>query len=132
MVHFGKQLEQAVDLKDRRDRRALEQRGLLDETLVVAMGEMGRTPKANKQWGRGHWSNLFPAVLAGAGIQGGLIYGETDRDAAYATTRPTSPEDLAATIYDALGIDYQGSIVDRQGRPHALVNGGQPVHALFS
>lgn len=110
----------------------LEQRGLLDETLVVAMGEMGRTPKANKQWGRGHWSNLFPAVLAGAGIQGGLIYGETDRDAAYATTRPTSPEDLAATIYDALGIDYQGSIVDRQGRPHALVNGGQPVHALFS
>ncbi|MFP6672909.1 MAG: DUF1501 domain-containing protein, partial [Pirellulaceae bacterium] len=110
----------------------LDQRGLLDETLVVAMGEMGRTPKANDTWGRGHWSTLFPAVLAGADIQGGLIYGETDRDAAYATTRPTSPEDLAATIYDALGIDYQGHILDRQGRPHSLVDGGQPIYDLFS
>ncbi|MEC9003864.1 MAG: DUF1501 domain-containing protein [Planctomycetota bacterium] len=109
----------------------LEQRGLLDETLVVAMGEMGRTPKANDKWGRGHWSTLFPAVLAGAGIQGGLVYGETDRDAGYATSRPTSPEDLAATIYDALGIDYQGRIYDRFGRPHNLVNGGQPVYELF-
>ncbi len=93
---------------------------------------MALTQNPNYKWGRGHWSTLFPAVLAGAGIQGGLIYGETDRDAAYATTRPTSPEDLAATIYDALGIDYRGSIVDRLGRPHALVNGGQPVHELFS
>ena len=109
----------------------LEQRGLLDETLVVAMGEMGRTPKANDKWGRGHWSTLFPAVLAGAGIQGGLVYGETDRDAAYATSRPTSPEDLAATIYDALGIDYQSRIYDRFGRPHNLVAGGKPVHELF-
>ena len=81
-------------------------RGLLDETLVVALGEMGRTPKAtDAAWGRGHWSTLFPAVVAGAGVRGGMVYGTTDRDAAYAVDHPTSPEDLAATIFERLGID---------------------------
>ncbi len=103
----------------------LEQRGLLDETLVVCLGEMGRTPKANAQWGRNHWSTLFPAVLAGAGIRGGTIHGETDADAAY------SPEDLAATIYHALGIDHELRAMDAQGRPTAIVDGGQPLLELF-
>ncbi|MEQ9409996.1 MAG: DUF1501 domain-containing protein [Fuerstiella sp.] len=109
----------------------LDDRGLLDETLVVCMGEMGRTPKANAKWGRNHWSTLFPAVLAGAGIRGGVVYGETDADAAYAVTPPTSPEDLAATIYHALGIDYELRVKDGQGRPVPIVDGGQPLLDLF-
>ena len=82
----------------------LDERGMLDETLVVCMGEMGRTPRANKNWGRDHWSTLFPAVLAGAGIKRGAVIGETDRDAGYAVSTPYSPEDLAATIYETVGI----------------------------
>ena len=110
----------------------LDQRGLLDETLVVAMGEMGRTPKANDKWGRGHWSTLFPAVIAGAGVQGGLVYGKTDRHAEYATENPVSPEDLASTIYHALGIDSNWRIPDTSGRPVSLVDGGSPILELFS
>jgi len=110
----------------------LDERGLLDETLVVATGEMGRTPKANGKWGRGHWSTLFPAVLAGAGVRGGTIYGETDRDAGYAIEKPTSPEDLAATIYNALGIDPEHRIHDAQGRPTPIVHEGTPVREIFA
>lgn len=109
----------------------LDERGLLDETLVVAMGEMGRTPQANKSWGRNHWSTLFPAVIAGAGIRGGMVYGETDKDAAYAVSKPVSPEDLAATIYHALGIDPESRIYDAQRRPVPIVDGGRPVLELF-
>lgn len=109
----------------------LEDRGLLDETLVVCMGEMGRTPKANANWGRNHWSTLFPAVLAGAGIRRGALYGETDKDAAYAITPPTSPEDLAATIYHALGIDPELRLPDATGRPTQIVDHGTPLLELF-
>lgn len=109
----------------------LDERGLLAETLVVALGEMGRTPRANATWGRGHWSFLFPVVLAGAGIRGGTVYGTSDKDAAYALDHPTTPEDLAATIYDALGIDPDIRIDDAQGRPTHIVDGGQPVRAIF-
>src|SRR4029079_12959823 len=109
----------------------LFQRGLLDETLVVCLGEMGRTPQANDRWGRGHWSTLFPAVLAGGGIRGGIVYGASDKDAAYPIDRPTSPEDLAATIYHALGIDPGMRLRDPQGREVTLVDGGKPVHDLF-
>ena len=110
----------------------LDDRGLLDETLVVCMGEMGRTPKANSHWGRNHWSTLFPAVLAGAGIRKGGLYGDTDGDAAYAVTRPVSPEDLAATIYHALGVDHELRLPDAQGRPtHIVANNGTPVLELF-
>jgi hypothetical protein len=109
----------------------LEDRGLLDETLVVAVGEMGRTPQATPQWGRGHWSTLFPAVLAGAGIRPGTTYGASDKDAAYPIDHPTSPEDLAATIYHALGIDPDLRLRDPQGREVSLVDGGKPVLDLF-
>ncbi|MCA9229347.1 MAG: DUF1501 domain-containing protein [Planctomycetales bacterium] len=109
----------------------LEARGLLDETLVVAMGEMGRTPQANDNWGRGHWSTLFPAVLAGAGIRGGAVYGTSDKDAAYPIDHPVSPEDLAATIYDALGINYELRLPDALGRPVPIIDGGHPVRELF-
>lgn len=110
----------------------LHERGLLDETLVVCLGEMGRTPRGTADWGRGHWSFCFPALLAGAGIRGGTLVGRSDKDAAYPADRPVSPEDLAATIFDTLGIDPHSFIHDRQGRPVALVDGGKPLHELFA
>jgi hypothetical protein len=110
----------------------LQERGLLDETLVVCLGEMGRTPlAANDKFGRGHWSTLFPAVLAGAGIRGGMLYGRSDKDAGQPLEFPTKPEDLAATIFSALGIDPELRIHDPLGRPVALVDNGQPLHAIF-
>jgi Protein of unknown function (DUF1501) len=109
----------------------LDQRGLLDETLVVCLGEMGRTPTASDRWGRSHWSTLFPAVIAGAGIRGGSVYGTTDKDAAYAIDKPVRPEDLASTIYYSLGIDPHMHIPDAQDRPVAIVDGGRPLTELF-
>ena len=109
----------------------LEQRGLLDETLVVAMGEMGRTPVANASWGRGHWSSLFPAVLAGAGIRGGMVYGRSDKHASKVEEDPVTPEDMAATIYSALGIDPHMQVMDPDGRPIAITDGGRVVSELF-
>ena len=109
----------------------LDERGLLDETLVVMLGEMGRTPKANGRWGRDHWSTLFPALLAGAGIRGGACYGKSDAEAAYPAEHPVSPEDLAATLYEALGLDPEMEVPDAEGRPTRLIDGGRPVRALF-
>ena len=110
----------------------LDQRGLLEETLVVAIGEMGRTPKANDKWGRGHWSTLFPAVLAGAGVRGGIVYGESDKHAEYPIDKPTSPEDLAATVYQTLGIAPEIRLPDAQGRPVHIVQGGSPLDEIFA
>jgi hypothetical protein len=109
----------------------LSQRGMLDETLVVCLGEMGRTPQATERWGRGHWSTCFSAVLAGGGIRGGALYGASDKDAAYPVDRPTTPEDLAATIYEALGIDHHLQLPNAQGRPVSIVEGGRPLTELF-
>jgi hypothetical protein len=109
----------------------LSNRGLLEETLVVCLGEMGRTPQATDRWGRGHWSTLFPAVLAGAGIRGGTTYGASDKDAAYPIDNPARPEDLAATIYHALGIDHHLQLPDATGRPVTIVEGGRPLLDLF-
>ncbi|MCA9222695.1 MAG: DUF1501 domain-containing protein, partial [Planctomycetales bacterium] len=110
----------------------LDQRGLLDETLVVATGEMGRTPKANANWGRDHWSTLFPAVLAGGGVIGGRVYGKSDKDAAYPIENRVTPEDLAATIYHALGISPELRVLNAENRPTPIVEGGKPVMALWS
>lgn len=114
----------------------LQARGLLDETLVIAVGEMGRTPRfenRGQQDGRDHWSYCFPCVLAGAGVRGGIAYGRSDNDAAWPVDRPVSPEDLACTIYHALGIDPLAQLLqDRQGRPVALVDGGETLTELFT
>ena len=110
----------------------LQARGMLDETLVVCLGEMGRTPQANATWGRGHWSYCFPAVLAGAGIRGGAVYGRSDKDAAYPVEDPVSPETLSATIFHALGIPPGTLIHDALGRPAPVAAGAQPLHELFS
>ena len=109
----------------------LGERGLLDETLVIAIGEMGRTPKANGNWGRGHWSTCFPALIAGGGVRGGIVYGKSDRLGAYPEENPVSPEDLAKTVYWALGIDPELFLPDREGRPTPIVSSGRPVTALF-
>ncbi|HTE19431.1 MAG TPA: DUF1501 domain-containing protein [Armatimonadota bacterium] len=109
----------------------LDERGLLDETLVVMLGEMGRTPKANGRWGRDHWSTLFPALIAGGGVRGGVCHGSSDADAAFAAEDPVSPEDLAATLYWALGLDPEMTLPDAEARPTPLIEGGKPVTALF-
>ena len=109
----------------------LNARGLLDETLVVWMGDMGRTPKVNRDAGRDHWSFCYSVVLAGAGIRGGRVYGSSDRTAAYPSTNPVSPADLAATIYHCLGIDPRGQMTDQQGRP-IEVSRGALVQALWA
>ena len=108
----------------------LSQRGLLDETIVAAYGEFGRTPKINKTAGRDHWGAAQSAILAGGGIRGGQIYGSTDAIAAYPRDRAVSPQDMTATIYKALGLDCDQEIHDRQGRPYRICE-GQPIAELF-
>lgn len=113
----------------------LRERGLLDETLVVAVGEMGRTPKfqnRGSQDGRDHWSYCFPCVLAGAGIRGGMTYGRSDKDAAWPLDHPVSCEDLAATIFHALGISPETRIRNALDRPVPVMEGGSPLLELFS
>jgi len=110
----------------------MESRGLLDETLVVALGEMGRTPAPTPRWGRNHWSFLFPALIAGAGTKKGFVLGRSDKNAEHIIERPVSPEDLAATIYHSLGIDPEMFLNDTLNRPVRLVDGGRVVHELFA
>lgn len=111
----------------------LEQRGLLDSTLVVLVGEFGRTPTISRgasAIGRDHWPNCYSGMLAGAGIRGGAVYGESDQRAAYVKNRPVSPEDLGATILHALGIPSQTRLSpDGFTRP---ASNGEPVMELFS
>jgi hypothetical protein len=109
----------------------LHQRGLLEQTLVVWMSEMGRTPHINKAGGRDHWSFCYSILMAGGGIQGGQVYGSSDRRAAYPSANPVSPADLAATIYHCLGIDPRSHVNDQQGRP-LVVGSGQPIRALLA
>ena len=112
----------------------LEDRGLLDETLVFVAGEMGRTPKFQNrgaQDGRDHWTYCFPCLFAGAGVRGGITYGQSDKDGAYPTSDPVSPADLAATIYETLGISPDLRIPDAQGRPVPLVEEGRALRPIF-
>ncbi|MBI3864939.1 MAG: DUF1501 domain-containing protein [Planctomycetia bacterium] len=112
----------------------LADRGLLDETLIFVAGEMGRTPQfqnRGQQDGRDHWTYCFPCLLAGAGVRGGITYGQSDKDAAYPMSHPVSPADLAATIYETLGISPDLRIPDAQGRPVSLVDNGHALRELF-
>jgi hypothetical protein len=106
----------------------LQVRGLLDETLVVMLGEFGRTPRISRLTpgdvpGRDHWPKVFPAVFVGAGVVGGQVIGKSDRLAAFPISRPFGPPDLAATIYRALGVDPAIDLRDRLGRPLRLCTG---------
>lgn len=109
----------------------LADRGLLDETLVVWVGEFGRAPRITAaNAGREHWPRCYSAVLAGGGIQGGQVHGASDRWAAYPSKDPVSPEDFGATILYGLGIDPETEVPDPVGRP-MRINSGKPVTALF-
>jgi hypothetical protein len=108
----------------------LKERGLLDSTLVVWMGEFGRTPKINKAGGRDHWGFCQSVLMAGGGVRGGQVYGSSDASAAYAAESPVSPDDLAATVFDSLGISLEQQMQDAQGQPKALCS-GEPVRGLF-
>jgi uncharacterized protein (DUF1501 family) len=108
----------------------LQQRGLLDETLVYCLGEFGRTPAINKQAGRDHWAACNSIVMAGAGVRGGLVYGASDRNAAYPASAPVPPADLSATVYDSLGVSPHTELRDHLGRALPL-SAGSPLHELF-
>jgi uncharacterized protein (DUF1501 family) len=110
--------------------RELEDRGLLDSTLVVWVGEFGRTPKINPAGGRDHWGFCGCAWLAGAGIRGGQVHGSSDATAAYPASDPVSPADLTATVYHALGLPSHAEIRDRLDRPFPITT-GEPVLKLF-
>src|SRR5262249_15357052 len=110
--------------------------GLLDETLVVLLGEFGRTPKIStmpgaRSPGRDHWAPCFFGLFAGAGVRGGQVIGRSDRIGAYPTTTPFSPDDIGATVYHMLGVDPAVEVRDRQSRPVRL-NRGEVIQSLFT
>jgi hypothetical protein len=108
----------------------LEERGLLESTLVVALAEFGRTPKINKQAGRDHWPDCFSMVLAGGGVRGGVVYGASDKIGAYPASDPVTPGDLAATLFWRFGVNPEATIRDVTGRPYRLAE-GEPLRKLF-
>lgn len=110
----------------------LDQRGLLDETLVVIMSEMGRTPRVNGNGGRDHWTHCYSVMFAGAGIRGGTVYGASDSQAAYVKDNPVSTADICSTIYSCLGIDPDTTVPDKTGRPQAINLGGQPIREIMA
>jgi hypothetical protein len=110
----------------------LQQRGLLDETLVVVTSEMGRTPRINAGGGRDHWTFCYSTVLAGAGIRGGTLFGESDAQAAYVKDRPVSTADVCACIYECLGIDPDMPVHERGGRPIPVAQGGRPIREILA
>ena len=102
--------------------------GLLEQTLVLVMGEFGRTPKISNLPGetlpgRDHWAHTYSGLFAGAGVVGGQVIGQTDDRAAYPVTHPWSPADICSTLFNALGVEHDVTIVDPLQRPHHLLNG---------
>lgn len=108
----------------------LDQRGLLESTLIVATGEFGRTPTINSSAGRDHWPHCYSVLMAGGGVRGGAVFGSSDKFGAHPDTDPVTPGDIAATIFWRMGIDHAVNIVDQTGRPHRLTT-GEPIQQLF-
>jgi Protein of unknown function (DUF1501) len=108
----------------------LSTRGLLEDTLVIVMGEFGRTPKINGAAGRDHWPHCYSVVLAGGGIRGGMAFGASDKQGAYPENDAVAPADLAATLFWRFGIDPARELSDLTGRPYKLAE-GQPITSLF-
>jgi uncharacterized protein (DUF1501 family) len=112
----------------------LEDHGLLDDTLVVAMGEFGRTPKLGTQGstdGRDHWPVVMSMCLAGGGFRHGQVIGSSTRDGGEIDERPVTPGDLAATIYHHFGVPLEATFQDHQGRPIPIVENGSPLRELI-
>ena len=110
----------------------LDERGLLDNTLVIALGEFGRTPKVNKDAGRDHWPGAMSVLMAGAGIPRGQVVGATDAKGYYASENVYKPEDFAASLYTKMGIDPAQVLHTNTGRPIQLVNNGRMIKELFA
>jgi uncharacterized protein (DUF1501 family) len=110
----------------------LAERGLLGRTLVAVMGEFGRSPKVNAAAGRDHWNFCYSLLLAGGGIQGGLVYGSSDKIGAQPSNCPVTPADIVATIYHCLGIRSDLELHDRLDRPFQLVPWGKPIAELLT
>ncbi|HMP01485.1 MAG TPA: DUF1501 domain-containing protein [Gemmatales bacterium] len=110
----------------------LHDRGRLDKTLVIWMGEFGRTPVINPRTGRDHYPRCFSVALAGAGIKGGQVIGASDKEGRTVADRPVTVQDLFCTIYRALDIDPRKELHSQEGRPIKLVDGGKPIGELFS
>src|ERR1051325_2307153 len=109
----------------------LHERGMLENTMILALGEFGRTPKVNEKAGRDHWPHAMSVFMAGAGIPGGQVVGGTDVKGYYASENVHSPEDFAASLYTKMGIDPTMILHTNTGRPVQLVNGGKPIKELF-
>jgi uncharacterized protein (DUF1501 family) len=109
----------------------LEQRGMLDSTLVMISSEFGRTPKINKDAGRDHWPRVFSVVFAGGGFKKGLVYGSSDATGSEVEDKPLTVENLAATMYNQLGIDPNKHLMASGGRPSAIVKDGQVITDLL-
>lgn len=112
----------------------LEERGLLDDTLVIAMGEFGRTPQMGTQGstdGRNHWPAIMSMLLAGGGLRHGQVIGASESDGGQIKERPVTPGDLAATIYRHMGVPLDATYTDEKGRPIFIVSDGQPIRELF-
>jgi uncharacterized protein (DUF1501 family) len=109
----------------------LHARGLLADTLVTAYGEFGRTPKINKDVGRDHWGPAASLLFAGGGVRGGQVIGQTDKQGAYPTRRPVRPEDVACTIYEAVGVDPHQWLMHPEGRPVEILEKGEAVRELW-
>ena len=110
----------------------LHARGLLADTLLLVMGEFGRTPKINKDAGRDHWGPAASLLFAGAGVRAGQVLGATDKQGAYVTRRPVAPADVACTVFEALGIDPRKQLIAPDGRPVEILDKGETVKELFA
>jgi len=124
--HFPKMKDRLLPVFDRSVSALLtdlEQRGMLDETLVVFLTDFGRTPKINKNGGRDHHPGVYSVALAGGGIRGGQVYGSSDSRGAEPGSDPCSPADFHATIYQAMGIDHRAELHDQEGRPLRICDG---------
>lgn len=111
----------------------LDQRGMLERTIVAVLGDFGRTPKINQNdAGRDHWNFCYTVMLAGGGFRRGLVYGASDKSGAFPNDLPTRPGDVIATLYHLLGIDHHHELYDRLARPHQIVPDGSVVTPLIA
>lgn len=110
----------------------LETHGLLETTLVLVIGDMGRTPRVDKKAGRDHWPQCGFCLLFGGGTKAGFVHGPSDSQGGYVKDLPISPGALVATLYESLGIDPELTLPDHTGRPVAASQGGSPVRAVLA
>ncbi len=108
----------------------LQQRGLLDNTLVCNLSEFGRTPRVNRNAGRDHWAPLSTLAFSGGGLQMGQVVGESNAKAETPKSTPIGPQDLMATLFHVLGIPQDLHVQDTSGRPVPMVSGGRPIAEL--